>query len=132
MVRNVFHSVLVFSIIAVSGTVAAAQKPIQDFDTMGDVNCESEMARLDNFAVQLLEGPATRGVIIFYGGVRFRGRLPKRGEAAGQKCWRVGVSRGESGSVGQVEGGPRQAKPLACPALARSVLAWGARRVASP
>src|SRR5437870_483081 len=82
MVRNVFHSVLVFSIIAVSGTVAAAQKPIQDFDTMGDVNCESEMARLDNFAVQLLEGPATRGVIIFYGGVRFRGRLPKRGEAA--------------------------------------------------
>jgi hypothetical protein len=40
------------------------------------------MARLDNFAVSLLGDPASKGLIIFYGGKRFRGRRPKRGEAA--------------------------------------------------
>jgi hypothetical protein len=39
------------------------------------------MARLDNFAIALQQWPAAKGAIIFYGGRRFRGRLPKRGEA---------------------------------------------------
>ena len=52
------------------------------FDDFGDVNCEDEMARLDNFAIQLQNEPTMKGVMIFYGGRRFRGRLPKRGEAA--------------------------------------------------
>ena len=41
-----------------------------------------EYARLDNFAIQLHQDPNTKGVIIFYGGVVFRGRLPRRGDAA--------------------------------------------------
>jgi hypothetical protein len=52
------------------------------FDEFGDINCEDEMARLDNFALQLRAEPDKIGVLIFYGGRHFRGRLPKRGEAA--------------------------------------------------
>lgn len=55
--------------------------PITRFDEFGDIRCEDEMARLDNFAIQLLHEPQAKGVIIFYGGRRFRGRLPRRDEA---------------------------------------------------
>jgi len=55
--------------------------PIRKFDEFGDIKCEDEMARLDNFAIQLQHEPQARGVIIFYGGKTFRGKLPKRGEA---------------------------------------------------
>jgi hypothetical protein len=55
--------------------------PISKFDEFGDINCEAEYARLDNFAIQLQQEPSAKGVIIFYGGKTFRGRLPKRGEA---------------------------------------------------
>jgi hypothetical protein len=61
---------------------SASSAPIRNFDEFGDINCEDEMARLDNFAVNLQNSPADKGVIIFYGGRRFRGRLPRRGEAA--------------------------------------------------
>src|SRR5438093_5659365 len=56
--------------------------PIRDFDEFGDLKCEDEYARLDNFAIQLHHEPQAKGVIIFYGGKMFRGKLPKRGEAA--------------------------------------------------
>ena len=53
----------------------------EGFDRFGDVKCEDEYARLDNFAIQLQNEPQAKCVIIFYGGKTFRGRLPKRGEA---------------------------------------------------
>ena len=56
-------------------------RPIQKFDEFGDIKCEDEMARLDNFAIQLQHEPQAKGVIIFFGGKTFRGKLPKRGEA---------------------------------------------------
>ena len=59
-----------------------ALSPIQKFDEFGDINCEDEYARLDNFVVQLQNTPSSQGYIIFYGGRRFRGRLPRKGEAA--------------------------------------------------
>jgi hypothetical protein len=59
----------------------ATSQQMRKFDQFGDINCEGEMAHLDNFAVQLQNDPAARGVMIFYGGRRFRGRLPKQGEA---------------------------------------------------
>jgi hypothetical protein len=55
--------------------------PTRPFDEFGDINCEDEMARLDNFAVQLQNDPSSKGLIVFYGGRRFRGQLPKQGEA---------------------------------------------------
>jgi hypothetical protein len=60
----------------------SSSRPTSKFDDYGDVNCEDEWARLDNFAIGLSQSPAATGYIIFYGGRRFRGRLPKRGEAA--------------------------------------------------
>ena len=55
---------------------------IQKFDEFGDISCEDEQARLDNFAINLGKSPLAKGYIVFYGGRLFRGRLPKRGEAA--------------------------------------------------
>ena len=69
-------------IVVVFGLTGFASSPIRKFDEFGDINCEDEMARLDNFAIHLQNDPSTKGLMIFYGGQRFRGRLPKRGEAA--------------------------------------------------
>lgn len=52
------------------------------FDEFKDINCEDEMARLDNFTINLQNYPVGKGVIVFYGGRRLRGRLPRRGDAA--------------------------------------------------
>jgi hypothetical protein len=68
-------------VVAFSFTGATSQQ-MRKFDQFGDINCEDEMARLDNVSVQLQNQPAARGIMIFYGGRRFRGRLPKPGEAA--------------------------------------------------
>lgn len=78
---SILHSILLIAIV-VMPPLAVSQDLIRDHDTMGDVNCEAEMARLDHLAVELEKIPSAKAVIIFYGGIRFRGRLPKRGEAA--------------------------------------------------
>jgi hypothetical protein len=71
-------------IIVLSSSLSAGPPDVifRKFDEFGDTNCEDEMAHLDNFAIQLLAEPDKDGVLIFYGGRRSRGRLPKRGEAA--------------------------------------------------
>lgn len=66
--------------LAICATSTVFPAPPQ-IDRFGDVKCEDEMARLDNFAIQLQNEPQAKGVIIFYGGQTFRGKLPKRGEA---------------------------------------------------
>src|SRR5215471_10966228 len=60
------------------------QSPVmgRNFDSFGDINCESEEARLDNLAVRLQSDPSSKAAIIFYGGQVFRGRLPRRGDGA--------------------------------------------------
>lgn len=55
---------------------------MRKFDDFGDINCEGEMARLDNIALQLQNEPNSKAVLVFFGGTTFRGRLPRRGEAA--------------------------------------------------
>jgi hypothetical protein len=71
--------VLLSTALFVRGSVPLS--PIRTFDEFGDIKCEDEYARLDNFAIQLQNEPQARGVIIFYGGKTFRGKLPRRGEA---------------------------------------------------
>ena len=78
--RHRFLVLILLPTLFVNGEVVGQQ--IQDFDDFGDINCEDEWARLDNFAIQLQRSPHARGYIVFYGGRLFRGRLPKRGEAA--------------------------------------------------
>lgn len=73
---------LLIAALLIGSGVTASTAPDRKFDEFGDINCEDEMARLDNFAVNLQNEPSTIGVIVFYGGRRFRGRLQRRGEAA--------------------------------------------------
>ena len=61
---------------------ATSPSPTRPFEEFGDIKCEDEMARLDSFAIQLQNEPSSKGLIVFYGGRLFRGRLPKQGEAA--------------------------------------------------
>jgi len=75
-------AVAVVIVLAVCVSGSTALEDASKFDEFGDVNCEAEMAHLDNFAVTLQSGPANQGVIIYYGGRRLKGRLPMRGEAA--------------------------------------------------
>src|SRR2546421_12041928 len=79
LIQLVVLVVLLSPTLFVRGT--APMSPIRKFDEFGDIKCEDEYARLDNFAIQFQHEPQARGVIIFYGGKTFRGRLPKRGEA---------------------------------------------------
>ena len=69
--------------------VVAAPYRIRKIDEFGDICCNDEKARLDNFAIVLQENPDAVGYIIFYGGRTHsypychsaRRRLPRRGEA---------------------------------------------------
>src|SRR5882672_1687920 len=79
LIQLVVLVVLLSPTLFVRGSAPAT--PISKFDEFGDIRCEDEYARLDNFAIQLQHEPQAKGVIIFYGGKTFRGRLPKRGEA---------------------------------------------------
>ncbi|HBB95633.1 MAG TPA: hypothetical protein DC054_09600 [Blastocatellia bacterium] len=82
MSRLIKVSILVLLLSPMLFVRASGQAGIFDkFDEFGDIKCEDEYARLDNFAIQLQQEPKAKGVIIFYGGKTFRGRLPKRGEA---------------------------------------------------
>lgn len=72
---------LIIGIILLAVPVQAVS-PVSKFDEFGDINCEEEYARLDNFAIHLQNTPSAQGYIIFYGGRRFRSRLPRVGEAA--------------------------------------------------
>jgi len=71
---------LLLPVVFVKGS--APVNPISKFDEFGDIKGEDEYARLDNFAIQLQQEPQAKGVIIFYGGTTFRGKLTRRGEAA--------------------------------------------------
>ncbi|MGZ5436390.1 MAG: hypothetical protein ACXW3F_10040 [Pyrinomonadaceae bacterium] len=81
LVRKITLGLLAITF-GLGSTGSASSALTRNFDEFGDINCEDEMARLDNFAVNLQNSPADKGVIIFYGGRRFRKRLPKRGDAA--------------------------------------------------
>lgn len=51
---------------APSYTPAQVVDPVL-IDKFGDVNCEDEMARLDNYAIELQNKPQTQALIIVYG-----------------------------------------------------------------
>jgi len=80
MVATILTSLmlLVFIAGAASPAVSELNRP---FDEFGDIKCEDEMARLDNFALQLQNDPSARGAIIFFAGKMAADKLPKRGEA---------------------------------------------------
>lgn len=79
---SLLSKVLMLALIWPQLVTTASLSSRKTYDDFGDINCEDEYARLDNFAIQLQQDPTATGVIIFYGGIRFRGRLPRRGDAA--------------------------------------------------
>jgi hypothetical protein len=82
-------SPIICCVLVLNSYAAIAPLEAKLFDKFGDICCEDEKARLDNFAVQLQNEPEVQGYIIFYGGRRHnypychspRQRLPRRGEA---------------------------------------------------
>ena len=80
MVAMILNSLMLLVFIA-SAAGSPGSEPTRPFDEFGDVNCENEMARLDNFAILLQSEPKFRGAIIFFAGNMAGGKLPKRGEA---------------------------------------------------
>jgi hypothetical protein len=88
--RRLRSSLLACLALFACAQAAAAQTAPSKVDEYGDICCDDEMARLDNFATHLQNNPDARGYIIYYGG-RLRRYpychskrlgLPKRGDAA--------------------------------------------------
>lgn len=86
---NMKRLLFLLPIVFLSGTICFGQqqRPSSIFDHFGDICCEDEKARLDNFAVQLRNEPEATAWIVYYGGRQLqtcgskRKRLPLRGEA---------------------------------------------------
>lgn len=103
--RNIKWIFACLFIMLMSESFASAQKlDVSRFDEFGDVNCEDEKARLDNFAVQLQSNTGSVGYVIVYGG-----SYGRRGEAQARasriKSYLV-KSRGLSlNSIKTVDGG---------------------------
>jgi hypothetical protein len=81
---------MIFFITVANAHAITAPPEARKFDEFGDIYCEDEKARLDNFAIELQNNPDAQGYIIFYGGKRHpsfyrhssRLELPRRGESA--------------------------------------------------
>jgi hypothetical protein len=81
--------IMIICVIVANAQTGTAPSEARMLDEFGDVNCEDEKARLDNFANELQNAPEARGYIVFYGGKRHQSptrhnsrlALPRRGEA---------------------------------------------------
>jgi hypothetical protein len=80
---------MIICVIVANAQTGTAPPEARMLDQFGDVNCEDEKARLDNFANELQNTPGDQGYIVFYGGKRHQSptrhhsklALPRRGEA---------------------------------------------------
>ncbi|MDQ3817120.1 MAG: hypothetical protein M3362_05450 [Acidobacteriota bacterium] len=122
--RNIKRVFACLSIILLSAGVSSAQINPRDtlhpLDTFDDVNCEDEMAHLDNFAVDIQSNPGSVGYVIVYGG-----RYGRRGEAMARasriKDYLV-KSRGlDSNRVMAIDGGYREHLAVDLWVLARGI-----------
>ena len=89
--RNAWSLIAMIFFITVANAHAITAPPeARKLDEFGDIYCDDEKARLDNFANELQNNPDAQGYIIFYGGKRqqsadrrnSRLELPRQGEAA--------------------------------------------------
>lgn len=86
--------------------------PPQRFDEFGDVSCKREKDHLDRFWTQLTYQPGARGLVVFYGGGSYRGRLPRRGESEERarriKEYLVTKHGSDNGRIVMMNGGFRE------------------------
>jgi hypothetical protein len=77
-------------------------------DEYGAINCEDEMARLDNFAIELQNDASAQAVVIVYGGRRGTRRDEVQARMAYTKHY-LAVSRGiDRGRIRVFNGGFRE------------------------
>ena len=81
MERLIKSTVLVILLLLALFVIASGQSLIGDrFDEFGDIKCEDEYARLDNFAIQLQNDPQSKGAIMVFTGKMAGAKWPRRGE----------------------------------------------------
>ena len=64
----IFCLALVAAHIVVAAPDPAALNEARKIDEFGDICCDAEMTRLDNYLIELQKDPSTQGYIIYYGG----------------------------------------------------------------
>lgn len=113
-------SVTIVLSLLICGLANSTGSDIFVFDRFGDICCDDEKARLDNFAVNLQQHPNATGYIIFYGGRlqnypychSARQRFPRRGEsqarAARMKPYLVSTRGLDASRVVVIDGGYRE------------------------
>ena len=89
------------------GTICFAQEQSRKFDEFGNVTCEDELARLDNFTSELPDDANAQGYIIVYGGRRGR-RNDARARAARMKFYLVRNRGLDARRIITLEGGYRE------------------------
>jgi len=87
--------------------VCFAQEPARRLDEFGNVTCEDELARLDNFTNELLSDVNARGHLIVYGGRRGR-RNEAKARAARMKFYLVRNRGLDARRITTVDGGYRE------------------------
>lgn len=79
----------------------------KNFDKFGDINCEEELARLDNFFAHLQSNPNYQGYMIVYGGRRGK-RNEAKARAARMKFYLVRIRDLPAERIITIDGGYRE------------------------
>jgi hypothetical protein len=85
--KELFLAIIICCVTDGHSSLAQTSNQAREFDKFGNICCEDEKARLDNFAIHLMNEPRSQGYIIFYEGRRYascysaRPRIPRRREA---------------------------------------------------
>ena len=98
---------LIFSLLLVSTSISFAAVESRKTDSFGAINCEDEMARLDNFAIELQNAPDAQGYILLYGGRRDTKRDEIQIRGARMKSYLV-TRRIDSGRIQLLDGGHQE------------------------
>jgi hypothetical protein len=85
----------------------SAGNPPRKIDEFGDINCEDELARLDSFANELQNDPASVGYVIIYGGKKGK-RNEARARLARMTYYLTESRRLDPESFNAVDGGFRE------------------------
>jgi hypothetical protein len=106
----VFGICFVFGLAVLSesyvATCSVTEQP-QKFDEFGDVTCEDELARLDNFTITVLNNPDSKAYVIVYGGRRGR-RNEAKARAARMKFYLVKMRGMDAKRIVTLDGGFRE------------------------
>ncbi len=104
---------ILLSFFGLVSPIFAQQEARKLFDVKVDeIICDDAKTLLDNLSVELQNNPNAKTYIIFYGGRRIMGHLPRRGEAAARiyywKPYLYNTRRIENSRIEVIDGGYRE------------------------